>query len=213
MDKDEQAIIVKDLRKSYDTKVVIRGLNLVIPKGVVFSPIGPNGAGKTTTISVLEGLLPRDSGDVRILNMDPWREFNLLKKRVGVLPQGFNFFDKLTPLDSVKFYCSLFSSSVDPESLLRIVSMVDSKDLPYEKLSGGQKQKLGLALALVNDPEILFLDEPTTGLDPVSRRSIWNIPMKKADLTPSLCPSPLIFLLCSRCPSTSLDSLLSPPLP
>lgn len=174
-DLDEPAITVRNLYKSYGARAVINDLSFVIPKGIVFSLIGPNGAGKTTTISLLEGLLCRDSGDIRVLGMDPWNELDLLKMKIGVLPQGFNFFDKLTPFDAVRFYCSLFGSSTDPKSLLGTVSLIDQMNMPYEKLSGGQKQKLGLALALVNDPEILFLDEPTTGLDPVSRRSIWAI--------------------------------------
>lgn len=175
LNEREVAIEVQDLHKSYGDKPAIDGLSFIVPKGVVFCLIGPNGAGKTTTISIMEGLLKRNSGDVRILGLDPWKDIDSLKSRIGVLPQEFNFFDKLTPLDSIKFYRSLFNSEIDPESLLELISLKESSNVPYEELSGGQRQKVGLALAIINNPEILFLDEPTTGLDPVSRRSIWSI--------------------------------------
>lgn len=171
----EIAIEVSELRKSYDGNDAVDGISFNVPKGTVFSLIGPNGAGKTTTVSILEGLLRRNEGEVKILGMDPWTNHNELKIKIGVLPQRFNFFEKLNPMESIKFYCSLFNSSIDPESILKAVSLADSVKTPFESLSGGQKQKVGLALALVNNPEILFLDEPTTGLDPISRRAIWSI--------------------------------------
>lgn len=168
-------IRVSGLRKSFGKIRAVDGINFEVERGTVFALLGPNGAGKTTAISMLEGLLQRDSGNIEILGMDPWAEHGTVRMRIGVMPQGFNFFEKLTPLDSLVFYRDLFESSVDPESLLRLVILDDSRNVPFEKLSGGQKQKLGLALSLVNDPEILFLDEPTTGLDPSARRAIWSI--------------------------------------
>lgn len=171
----EVAIRVSDLRKSYNGNKAVDGVSFEIPKGVVFSLIGPNGAGKTTTISILEGILKRDSGKIEILGLDPWVDHDSLKIKIGVLPQGFNFFEKLTPLQAVGFYASLFDSPLDPEEILRMVSLESTTNTRFESLSGGQRQKVGLALALISDPEVLFLDEPTTGLDPVSRRAIWEV--------------------------------------
>ncbi len=169
------AVSVSGLSKHFGRTMAADGLDFEVRRGTVFALLGPNGAGKTTTVSIMEGLLRRDSGDVAILGADPWADHDLVKSRIGVMPQGFNFFENINPFDAVKFYCDLFGSASDPDSLLSLVGLENSKKTPFQKLSGGQKQKLGLALSLVNDPELLFLDEPTTGLDPSSRRGIWNI--------------------------------------
>lgn len=168
-------ITVSDLHKSYGNTKAVDGISFNVKKSEVFALLGPNGAGKTTTISMLEGLAKKDSGNILILGRDPWNEQSDLKYRIGVMPQEFTFFESLSPLDSVKFYCSLFKSSAEPEDLLRMVMLDDSGNTRFGKLSGGQKQKLGLALSLVNNPDVLFLDEPTTGLDPSARRAIWTI--------------------------------------
>ncbi len=174
----EIVISASGLRKSFGEIEAVKGIDFEVNKGEIFALLGPNGAGKTTTVSILEGILKRDSGRISILGMDPWSEHTSLKSRIGVMPQEFNFFEKLTPRDSLRFYCQLFKSNSNPMDLLKLVLLEDSADKPFDKLSGGQKQKLGLALSLVSNPEVLFLDEPTTGLDPAARRAIWDIILK-----------------------------------
>jgi ABC-2 type transport system ATP-binding protein len=169
------AIEVGDLHKSYGALKAVDGISFSVENGEIFSLLGPNGAGKTTTVEILEGLRERDSGEVRVMAMDPWKEGYQLHKKIGVIPQGFRFFDKSTPLEAIRYYASLFDVTVDPEKILSEVILTDSKNVIFENLSGGQKQKLGLALALVNNPELLFLDEPTTGLDPQARRAMWDV--------------------------------------
>ncbi len=126
-------------------------------------------------IEIMEGLRKRDEGDVKVLGLDPWGKGYALHKRIGVIPQDFTFFDKANPREAVKYYGDLFGIKVDAEEILREVVLEDSGDVLFENLSGGQRQKMGLALALVNSAELLFLDEPTTGLDPTARRAIWDV--------------------------------------
>jgi ABC-2 type transport system ATP-binding protein len=169
------AVTVTGLVKDYGTLHAVAGIDLTIHEGEVFAFLGPNGAGKTTTVEILEGLRPRTSGDVSVLGMDPWVDAHKLIQRIGVIPQGFNFFEKINPTEAINFYAGLFGKKVDANALLKKVELEDkAKDL-FENLSGGQKQKLGLALSMVHDPELLFLDEPTTGLDPQARRAIWDV--------------------------------------
>jgi ABC-2 type transport system ATP-binding protein len=172
---DGSAVEVRDLVKHYPEVRAVAGVSFAIPRGSVFAFLGPNGAGKTTTVEILEGIRPRTSGEVRVLGKDPWTDREQLLRRVGVIPQDFAFFDKITPVEGIEFYASLFERRIDPLELLAKVELRDKADAHYETLSGGQKQKLGLALALVNDPEVLFLDEPTTGLDPQARRTVWAV--------------------------------------
>jgi ABC-2 type transport system ATP-binding protein len=166
---------VSKLVKTYGPVRAVDGVDFRLHKGEVFSFLGPNGAGKTTTVEILEGLRPRTSGDVRVLGLDPWVDADRLKTRIGVIPQDFHFFPKLTPREAIALYAGLFGRKVDPDELLARVELADKADSYYDTLSGGQHQKVGVALALVNDPEICFLDEPTTGLDPRARRSIWEL--------------------------------------
>jgi ABC-2 type transport system ATP-binding protein len=126
-------------------------------------------------IEILEGLRKRDEGSVKVLGFDPWENGYVLHRRMGVIPQDFTFFDKANPREAIKYYADLFGVGVDADEILRDVVLDDSSGVLFENLSGGQKQKLGLALALVNSAELLFLDEPTTGLDPNARRSIWEV--------------------------------------
>jgi len=153
----------------------VDGLDLRVGMGEVYGLLGPNGAGKTTTIEILEGLREKDSGDVRVLGLDPWKEGDALHKRIGVIPQGFTFLPYITPREAVNYYASLFDVKVDADEILRTVLLQDSAASYFMKLSGGQKQKMGLALSLVNKPNLVFLDEPTTGLDPQARRAIWEV--------------------------------------
>jgi ABC-2 type transport system ATP-binding protein len=168
-------IEISSVKKSYGNLKAVDGVSFSVDKGEIFALLGPNGAGKTTLIEILEGLRKRDEGTVKILGLDPWENGNLLNRSIGVIPQNFTFFDEATPREAVKYYGILFGVSVDPDELLKEVLLEDSAATLYENLSGGQKQKVGLALSLVNSPELLFLDEPTTGLDPNSRRAIWEV--------------------------------------
>jgi len=169
------AIEVDGLVKRYGTLAAVDGIRFSVAPGSVFSFLGPNGAGKTTTTEILEGLRKRSEGEVRVLGLDPWTEGEPLHRRIGVIPQDFRFFEKITPKEAIEYYRALFHTHVDPIALLEKVELADKANSRFDTLSGGQKQKLGLALALTNDPEICFLDEPTTGLDPHARRAIWAV--------------------------------------
>jgi ABC-2 type transport system ATP-binding protein len=169
------AIEVSSLQKSYGELRAVDGVSFSVKQGEVFSLLGPNGAGKTTTIEILEGLRQRDKGDVNVLGVDPWTNGYSLHKRLGIIPQGFTFFPKATPREAINYYADLFGVKVDPNEILRKVVLDEAIKTYFEDLSGGQKQKVGLALSLVNNPELLFLDEPTTGLDPQARRAVWEV--------------------------------------
>src|SRR5713226_7470897 len=169
------AIEVEGLKKNYGDLHAVDGISFSVEKGEVFSLLGPNGAGKTTTIEVLEGLRQKGEGTTTVLDMDPWSKGYELHKRIGVIPQGFKFLDYPTPREAILYYGALFGKKVDPDELLRRVILEDAANIWFQHLSGGQKQKLGMALSLVNDPEVVFLDEPTTGLDPQARRAVWEV--------------------------------------
>ena len=168
-------IEISDLRKYYGEVKAVDGITFTVKAGEVFALLGPNGAGKTTTIEVLEGLRRKDSGEVRVLGLDPWEDGHDVHMRIGVIPQEFNFFEKTSPREAIQLYASLFNVKVDAGEILRDVLLEDKADTLFDTLSGGQKQKMGLALSLVNSPDLLFLDEPTTGLDPNARRAIWDV--------------------------------------
>ena len=163
------------LKKYYGDLKAVDGVSFSVNKGEVFGLLGPNGAGKTTTIEVMEGLRERTSGDVKILGLDPWKSGYDLHKKIGVIPQEFTFFEKTSPREAINYYANLFNVKVDADEILKEVLLEDMAKQNFENLSGGQKQKTGLALSLVNSPELLFLDEPTTGLDPNARRAIWEV--------------------------------------
>ncbi len=169
------AVEVSSLQKSYGALKAVDGISFSVKKGEVFSLLGPNGAGKTTTIEILEGLRERDGGKVSVLGLDPWSKGYALHRKLGIIPQGFTFFPKATPREGIQYYADLFGVKVDPDAILRKVMLEDAANAHFDNLSGGQKQKTGLALALVNEPEALFLDEPTTGLDPQARRNVWEV--------------------------------------
>jgi len=166
---------ISSVKKSYGNVKAVDGVSFSVNEGEVFALVGPNGAGKTTLIEILEGLRKRDEGTVKVLGLDPWGKGYVLHRRIGVIPQDFTFFDKANPREAVKYYADLFGVSVDADEILREVVLEDSAGVLFENLSGGQKQKMGLALSLVNSAELLFLDEPTTGLDPNARRAIWGV--------------------------------------
>jgi ABC-2 type transport system ATP-binding protein len=166
---------VSFLKKYYGPIKAVDGISFSVNQGEVFGLLGPNGAGKTTAIEIMEGLRKKDEGDVKVLGLDPWKDGYELHKKIGVIPQDFTFFEKIKPKEAITYFADLFGTEVDPEQILKEVLLEDSANVLFENLSGGQKQKTGLALALVNSPELLFLDEPTTGLDPNARRAIWEV--------------------------------------
>lgn len=168
-------IEVSNLKKYYGDVKAVDEISFTVGEGEVFGLLGPNGAGKTTAIEILEGLRKRDSGTIRVLDMDPWEDGYKLHTRIGVIPQGFTFFEKTSPREAIIYYASLFGTKTDPDEILKLVLLEDSGNTLFENLSGGQKQKTGLALSLVNSPDLMFLDEPTTGLDPNARRAMWEV--------------------------------------
>ncbi len=169
------AVEVDGLVKRYGDVVAVDGVRFDVAAGTVFAFLGPNGAGKTTTVEILEGVRRPTGGRVRVLGLDPWTDGSAVHRRIGVIPQDFRFFEKVTAREAVEYYRALFGTAVDPDRLLARVELSDKAEARFDTLSGGQKQKLGLALALTNEPEICFLDEPTTGLDPAARRAIWSV--------------------------------------
>jgi ABC-2 type transport system ATP-binding protein len=168
-------IEVSSLKKYYGEIKAVDDISFTVDEGEIFGLLGPNGAGKTTTIEIMEGLRKKDGGAVKVLGLDPWKDGYKLHQKIGVIPQEFTFLEKITPREAIVYYANLFGVKVDPDEILKDVLLEDSAKVMFDNLSGGQKQKTGLALALVNTPELLFLDEPTTGLDPNARRAIWEV--------------------------------------
>jgi ABC-2 type transport system ATP-binding protein len=173
--KNEFAIYVRGLRKSYGSFEAVKGIDFEVRPGEVFGLLGPNGAGKTSTVEILEGLRPRSAGEVTVLDFDPDRQKKQLKDKIGACLQATNLPDKITVREALDFFGSLYSRKADTDALLKRLQLWDKKDAGYATLSGGQKQRVALALALVNDPQMLFLDEPTTGLDPQVRLEIRDL--------------------------------------
>ena len=171
----EFAIYVRGLRKSYGSFEAVKGIDFEVRPGEVFGLLGPNGAGKTSTVEILEGLRPRSAGEVTVLDFDPDRQKKQLKDRIGACLQATNLPDKITVREALDFFGSLYSRKADVDTLLKRLQLWDKKDAGYATLSGGQKQRVALALALINDPQMLFLDEPTTGLDPQVRLEIRDL--------------------------------------
>src|SRR5881227_10314 len=171
----DAAIYVRGLRKSYDSFEAVKGIDFEVQTGEVFGLLGPNGAGKTSTVEILEGLRPRSGGEVKVLDFDPDRQKKQLKDRIGACLQATNLPDKITVREALDFFGSLYSRKADTDVLLKRLQLWDKKDAGYATLSGGQKQRVALALALINDPQMLFLDEPTTGLDPQVRLEIRDL--------------------------------------
>ncbi len=172
---NEHAIFVRGLRKSYDDFEAVKGIDFEVRSGEVFGLLGPNGAGKTTTVEILEGLRPRTGGEVRVLGLDPDRQKRQLKDRIGVCLQATNFSDKIRVSEAVELFAAFYTRTIDGEALLKRLQLWDKKEAAYSTLSGGQKQRLAIALALINEPQLLFLDEPTTGLDPQVRLEIRDL--------------------------------------
>ena len=171
----ELVVSCRDLRKYYPDVKAVDGLDLFVERGECFGLLGPNGAGKTTTIEILEGLTEADSGDVHILGMTWRRNERDLRNRIGISLQETQLSEKLTVLETARLFRSFYRNGPRPEDLLRELSLDEKFHSRVGKLSGGQKQRLAVACALIGDPDILFLDEPTTGLDPQSRLQLWEV--------------------------------------
>jgi ABC-2 type transport system ATP-binding protein len=169
------ALLVQDLRKYYGDVRAVDGLDLAVGAGECFGLLGPNGAGKTTTIEICEGLLFPDSGRVEILGLRWDREEKQLRQRLGIQLQETQLADKLTVAEVVRLFRSFYERGRPVDEVIRLVQLEEKRDGRVGKLSGGQKQRLALACAIVGDPDLLFLDEPTTGLDPQSRRQLWDL--------------------------------------
>jgi ABC-2 type transport system ATP-binding protein len=172
------AIRCTNLVKRYDGKPpvdAVRGLDLLVQRGECFGLLGPNGAGKTTTIEILEGLLPATSGEVEVLGLRWGASDDAIKQQIGISLQETRLSEKLTVRETITLFRSLYREGIEPDEVIAHVSLEEKASSRVGKLSGGQKQRLAVACALVGDPQLLFLDEPTTGLDPASRRQLWEI--------------------------------------
>jgi ABC-2 type transport system ATP-binding protein len=168
------AIEVRDLRKRYGEFEAVRGIDIDVRRGEVFGLLGPNGAGKTTTVEILEGYRGRSGGEVSVLGEDPARRTLDLRRRIGIVLQSGGIYSHITPREALRHWASFYPHPRDPEEVLALAGLQDQADVRSRKLSGGQLRRLDLALALVGDPELIFLDEPTTGFDPEARRNAWE---------------------------------------
>ena len=177
------AIEIKDLRKYYDETKAVDGISLSVHRGEVFGMLGPNGAGKTTTVEIVEGLRVADSGDVTVLGMDVRKEAAKIKARIGVQLQTTSLYPLLTVREIIDLFRSFYPGPTnDTEYVIDAVNLREKEKTRSQNLSGGQQQRLSMALALVNKPDIIFLDEPTTGLDPQARRKIWDVIQQVSDV-------------------------------
>ena len=174
----EIVLEAKGLTKVYGELRAVDGLDLQVFKGEVYSMLGPNGAGKTTTVEILEGLRNPTSGEAKVLGIDVQKDYEKVRSKVGVLPQTFEPWDRITPPEAIAYWATMFGKRMDKQeiqNLLKRVDLTHRNKVWGERLSGGEKRRLGIAMALVCDPELIFLDEPTTGLDPQARRQLWEI--------------------------------------
>ncbi len=168
-------VAVRDLQKAYGDLRAVDGISFTVESGEIFGLVGPNGAGKTTTWEILEGLRHADGGEVFVAGVDVRKHRRKLRAMIGVQLQATALFERLTVREILDVFGGMYPKHLPPEELVRLVNLEEKADEWTEKLSGGQKQRLAVALALVNDPTIVFLDEPTTGLDPQARRSLWEV--------------------------------------
>ncbi|HXO18662.1 MAG TPA: ABC transporter ATP-binding protein [Thermoanaerobaculia bacterium] len=166
---------VRGIRKQFPKVLAVAGVDLEVGRGEVFGLLGPNGAGKTTMLEMIEGLTEPDAGEIEIFGLDWKRHGPEIRSRIGVQLQATSLFNRITPREALDLFGGYYPKRRDTDELLRLVKLEDKADAFHMTLSGGQMQRLALALALVNDPELVFLDEPTTGLDPQGRRSLWDV--------------------------------------
>jgi ABC-2 type transport system ATP-binding protein len=170
------AVVVEDVRKSYGDLRAVDGVSFSVSEGEFFGILGPNGAGKTTILEIVEGLRQPDAGSVRLLGESPWPRRLALLPRIGVQLQASSFFEKLTAREQLETFASLYGvGAARVREMLELVGLADKADTREDKLSGGQRQRLSIACALVHDPDVVFLDEPTAALDPQARRNLWDV--------------------------------------
>jgi ABC-2 type transport system ATP-binding protein len=169
------AILVEELRKSYGDHEAVRGISFQINEGEVFGLLGPNGAGKTTTVEILEGYRERDGGRVDVLGFDPARAEEAYRERIGVVLQQSQLWANLTVRETHRLFAGYYRQPRDVDEVIDLVGLGEKRDARVKTLSGGQKRRLDLGVALVGDPDLIFLDEPTTGFDPAARRAAWEL--------------------------------------
>jgi ABC-2 type transport system ATP-binding protein len=172
---EKRILEVKDLQKSYGGKKVVKGISFDVKEGEIFGILGPNGAGKTTTLEMIEALRPIDGGEVMLDGINVHKDPNKVKEIIGIQLQSSAFFDKINLVEQLQMFASFYGTTIDPKELLAEVELTEKATSFVEKMSGGQKQRFSIATALVNNPRVLFLDEPTTGLDPQARRHLWDL--------------------------------------
>ena len=173
---DESAVIeVRGLTKSYGHVAAVRGVDLQIARGEVFAMLGPNGAGKTSTVEILEGYRHRDGGEVRVLGLDPGKQARLLKQRIGIVLQSTGVEQYLTVAETLVMYSGYYPHPRPVDEVIELVGLAAKRNVRVVKLSGGQQRRLDVAIALAGDPDVLFLDEPTTGFDPSARHEAWDV--------------------------------------
>lgn len=168
-------ISVKELVKNYGSFSAVKGISFDVYEGEIFGLLGPNGAGKSTTLEIMETLRDKTSGDVTICGYNLDKDPDNIKKLIGVQLQSSGYYPGLTLVELIHLFAGLYNQDVDPKALLKMVNLVDKANNKYKEMSGGQKQRFSIATTLINKPKIIFLDEPTTGLDPQARRSLWEL--------------------------------------
>jgi ABC-2 type transport system ATP-binding protein len=168
------AIAVRGLRKSYGALEAVGGIEFEVQRGEVFGLLGPNGAGKTTTVEILEGYRKRDGGEVEVLGADPQRAGGAWREQIGVVLQSSAMYETLTPAEMLRLFACYYRKPRPVDEVIELVGLAEKRDDRVRKLSGGQRRRLDLGLALIGDPELIFLDEPTTGFDPAARRRAWE---------------------------------------
>lgn len=173
---------VQDLRKTFGPVVAVDSINFDVASGEIFTIVGPNGAGKTTTLEMIEGMQRPDHGVIRINGMEWRKDAAQIKQIIGVQPQSSALFDMLTVYENLDVFAGFYDRSRSVDEIIELINLTEHRNKKVKALSGGQKQRLAIGLALVNDPELLFLDEPTTGLDPQARRNIWDIVLKLKEM-------------------------------
>jgi ABC-2 type transport system ATP-binding protein len=172
---NDPTIRVRGLRKTYGTQVAVEGLDLDVARGECFALLGPNGAGKTTTVEILEGYRPRSGGEVSVLGLDPAKPTRDWRARVGIVLQSTGEFEEITVREAVRHFATFYPAARDPEEVIASVGLTGKADARTAKLSGGQRRRLDVALGIIGRPELLFLDEPTTGFDPEARQEFWEL--------------------------------------
>jgi ABC-2 type transport system ATP-binding protein len=173
--KDNDAIKVLNLHKNYGDLIAVNSISFSVKQGEIFAFLGPNGAGKTTTVEMIESIRKPTKGEILLFGKDIRYFFEEIKERIGILPQEFHSFERLTVRETLDYYAGLFSKKADINEIIKIMDLKTHEKKLYRELSGGLKQRVGVAISLVNDPDVIFLDEPTTGLDPKARREVWNV--------------------------------------